>query len=203
MHQVLLFQDGAPEPPFAQACAMWIPTSRSHLASPCICAASGQSSNHLQQYPWIIPHLEGWGIELSQDVLPDMDPGDPGVTLTVTPLGIFRLTHAIVDIEGFVDTTLSEGAQDFPPPVVLHRLGASFAEQEITVHPYPLNPGATELCVELNNLSPRIRSAVAFAWSPLGIALPFHPIGAPSQVILPPRSVVTFCKFWVPPFGGV
>jgi len=156
----------------------------------------------------IIPHLPGWAIQLSQDVFPDLDPGETRpVTLTVTPSGDFPLDGTpIVDIEGFAQGTPIGGVRKlFRPPVVLHRLGEpSFAEQEITANPYPLNPGEpTELCVELNNLSAQTQDVqVAFAWSPLGIALPFQPIGSPNQVILPPYAILTSCKFWVPPFGG-
>ena len=47
--------------------------------------------------------------------------------------------QAVVDVEAFADDILIGGFRKiFRPPVILHRFpDPSYAEREITVHPYP------------------------------------------------------------------
>ena len=207
--EVLLSQDGVQEPPLRSLRNI----DSYEPLSPGVPHSTVLQVGNPLDFPTtitlgIIPHLPDWGIELSQDVFPDMDPGETRtVTLTVTPSGDFPPDGTpIVDVEGFVGQESIGGVRKlFRPPVVLHRPGEpTFAEREITINPYPLTPSQpTELCVELHNLSAQTQDVqVAFAWSPLGIALPFTPIGPPNQVILPPYSIVNSCIFWVPPMGG-
>jgi hypothetical protein len=73
----------------------------------------------------LIPHLAEWGLELSEDVLPGMRPGEVrDITLTVTPPEELPGDGApIVDVEAFVGEDLMGGFRKiFRPPVPLHRL---------------------------------------------------------------------------------
>ena len=158
----------------------------------------------------LIPHLPDWQFELSQDVLPDVPPGEVReVTLTVGPPPEQSLPpagHPIVDVEAFVEGQLIGGFRKiFRPPVTLHRFpDPGYAESEITVHPYPPRAGEpTEICVELRNPSDVPQSVtVLFSWAAFGIGLPFTPIDGPRVVHLPPHSIVNECLHWIPPVGG-
>ncbi len=106
----------------------------------------------------LIPYLPDWGYELSQDLLPDMQPGETReVTLTVTPLAGQPLppdNTPIVDVEAFVNQELIGGFRKvFRPAVALHTFpDPPYAEREITIDPYPPLAGEpTEICVELRN----------------------------------------------------
>ena len=158
----------------------------------------------------LIPHLPDWIIELSQDVLPNMQPGETrGVTLTVTPPAELPLppdNTQIVDVEAFVGRNLIGGFRKiFRPPVPLHPFpDPSYAEREITIDPYPPLAGEpTEICVDLRNPTPYPQNVVVhFSWANFGIGLPFSPINGPFPVTLPPYSVVKQCMHWVPPISG-
>jgi hypothetical protein len=63
----------------------------------------------------LIPHLPGWGFELSQDVLPNMNPGEVRqVTLTVTPPADQPLPPGntpVVDVEAYGEGNLVGGIE--------------------------------------------------------------------------------------------
>jgi hypothetical protein len=158
----------------------------------------------------LVPHLHGWGLELSQDVLPIMDQTEQRVvSLTVTPPPGVPLPPdgtVIVDVEAFVEGELLGGFRKIHrPKVILHRFpDPSYAEREISVNPYPAAMGEpTEICVELHNPTPDPQDVVVqFSWANFGIGLPFTPIGGPRVVHLPPHSIVNECIHWVPPVDG-
>ena len=79
-----------------------------------------------------------------------------------------------------------------------------YAEEEISVHPYPVQAGVpTEVCVQLYNPTPTPQEVeVQFSWSEFGIGLAFTPIDGPQYVLLPALGEVTECIFWVPPLDG-
>jgi hypothetical protein len=156
----------------------------------------------------LVPHLPQWGLELSQDVLPNMQPGDVReVMLTVTPpTELPPDGQPIVDVEAFVEGELIGGFRKiFRPPVILHPFpDPPYAEREITVHPYPALAGRpTEVCVELRNPTPYPQDVVVqFSWANFGIGVPFTPINGPRMVHLPPHSIVKECIHWIPPVSG-
>jgi hypothetical protein len=156
----------------------------------------------------VIPHLPDWGLELSQDVLPNLGPGQVReVTLSVTPPGELPDDRApVVDVEAYVEGELIGGFRKvFRPPVILHPFpDPPYAEREITVEPYPALAGQpSEICVELR--SPAVFPqdvAVQFSWADFGIGLGFAPIDGLRPVHLPPHSVVKECIHWIPPVSG-
>ncbi|MDY7080208.1 MAG: hypothetical protein SXV54_25280 [Chloroflexota bacterium] len=156
----------------------------------------------------LIPHLPEWGLELSADVLPNVEPGlTRMVTLTVTPPAEMPSDgHPIVDVEAYVEGKLIGGFRKiFRPPVILHRFpDPPYAEREISIHPYPPLVGEpTEICVELYNPTSFTQTVeVQFSWANFGIGLPFTPINGPRVVTLPPHSVVNECIHWIPPVSG-
>ncbi len=82
-----------------------------------------------------------------------------------------------------------------------------YAEDEITVDPYPLNVGQlTKLCTIIQNPSGVTQTVnVQFNLANFGMGLPFTLIpaaGNPGVVIIPPGGSVTFCIFWTPTTPG-
>ena len=158
----------------------------------------------------LVPHLEGWGLELDPDTLLDMGPGEiREVILTATPPQGEPLPFdgtVIVDVEAYVGGELIGGFRKiFRPPVPLHRFpDPPYAEGEITVHPYPARAGEpTELCVELRNPTADPHTVmVQFSWANFGIGIPFTPINGSRLVHLPPYSIVRECLHWIPPVSG-
>jgi hypothetical protein len=158
----------------------------------------------------IVPHLEGWVIELVPDTLPDLPPGETGqVELIVQPPPDLPLPPddtVIVDVEAFADGELIGGFRKIHrPPIPLHPFpDPPYAEREITIHPYPPLAGEpTEVCVELRNPTAFPQDVVVhFAWANFGIGIPFTPINGPRMVHLPPFSIVKECIHWVPPVSG-
>ncbi len=158
----------------------------------------------------LIPHLPDWKLELSQDVLMDMQPGQvKAVELTVTPPAGVILppdNTLVVDVEAYAEGRLIGGFRKiFRPPVPIHPFpDPPYAEREITVTPYPPRLGEpTEVCVELRNPTPFPQDVlVTFSWADFGIGLPFAPIDGPRPVHLPPYSAVKECIHWVPPVSG-
>ncbi len=158
----------------------------------------------------LIPHLPDWKLELSQDVLPNMEPGQvKAVELTVTPPAGVILppdNTLVVDVEAYAEGRLIGGFRKiFRPPVPLHPFpDPPYAEREITITPYPPLAGEpTEICVELRNPTPFPQDVlVTFSWADFGIGLPFTPIDGPRPVHLPPYSAVKECIHWVPPVSG-
>jgi hypothetical protein len=158
----------------------------------------------------LIPLLPDWGFELSQDVLPAMQPGEVReVILTVHPPSDLPLppdNTPVVDVEAYANGMLIGGIRKvFRPPVPIHIPGDPiYAEREIFVTPYPPRAGEpTEICVQLRNPTDQEQVVdVIFSRANFGIGLPFTPIGGAVPVTLPANSVVTQCIYWVPPFGG-
>ena len=158
--------------------------------------------------------LPGWEVALVPAVLPAMELEEVRwVTMIVTPPGeampadgspVVDVRALLVDTSG--DARVIGGIRKvYRPPVALHRFrDPSYAEREITVHPYPPRAGEpTEVCVELYNPTPVPQDvAVQFSWAEFGIGRPFTPIDGLRQVHLPPFSVVRECIHWVPPVGG-
>ena len=221
-----------------QACVVWVPPTPNHWCIQARLLQEGEATlisqrnvdvdeplrpftPHLRAFPVrnpfsepvtvtlaLTPHLPGWGLALSQEVLPNLPAGAiEMVTLTVVPPAVLPADGSpIVDIEAYVGEDMIGGFRKiFRPPVILHHFADPFyAERELTIHPYP--PRAfepTELCVELRNPTNLPQDAwVQFSWAKLGIGLPFTPINGLRAVHLPPYSVVRECLHWVPPTGG-
>jgi len=158
----------------------------------------------------LIPHLPGWGLELSPDVLERVPPGEVReVSLTVTPPAGVPLPDVetpIVDVEAYVEDQLIGGFRKIHrPPIPLHRFpDPPYAEREISVDPYPPRAGEpTEVCVELRNPTALPHDvAVQFSWAAFGIGIPFTPINGPLPVHMPANSIVKECIHWIPPVGG-
>ncbi|MFZ6030427.1 MAG: hypothetical protein ACOYYS_22185 [Chloroflexota bacterium] len=158
----------------------------------------------------LIPHIPGWGIELSQNVITGLAPhAVREVTLTVTPPAGVPLPpdgHPIVDVEAAIQGELIGGFRKvFRPPVPLHVYpDPPYAEREISIQPYPPKAGEpTEICVELRNPTDQAQDVrLQFSWANFGIGLPFQPIGGLQVVHLPPHSIVKKCIHWVPPMSG-
>ena len=159
----------------------------------------------------LVPHVPPtWSIELSQDVLNDLGPGEVReVGLTVTPPQGEPLPAdgmVVVDVEAYIEGALIGGFRKvFRPPIPLHPYDdPPYAEREITVHPYPPRAGEpTELCVELRNPTDEPQDVeVQFSWANFGIGIPFSPINGRRTVHLPPHSIVNECIHWVAPVGG-
>jgi len=156
----------------------------------------------------LIPHLPGWGLELSEDILVNMGPGElRTVVLTVTPPADLPTGwQPIVDVEAYIGPENVGGFRKvFRPPILLHRSpDPPYAEEEISIHPYPILTGRpTDVCVELRNPTPEPQDAlVFFSWSQFGIGLPFTPINGPRPVHLLPESIVHECLHWIPPVDG-
>ena len=156
----------------------------------------------------MIPHLSGWSMALSQDVLPDMQPGQVlPVTLTVTPPAAVDLPPdytPIVDVEGYAGPQLIGGFRKiFRPPVALHTLpDPAYAEREIGIEPYPLEAGRpTQVCAELRNPTADPHQVVVhFSGTSFGIGLSFSALALPHTVDLGAFSVQRECITWVPPF---
>jgi hypothetical protein len=156
------------------------------------------------------PFVEGWTLSLTQNVLPDMAPGETRpVTLTVQiPTGAVMPPDeaTVVDVPAFAGRDIFGGFRKiYRPPVPIHQPGDPiYAEREITIHPYP--PGErepTEICVELRNPTEQDQTmTVDFNVGAFGIGLPLHAIVRPISVTLPPHSIKKVCVTWVPPFGG-
>ena len=208
--EVLLFQEGAQEPLRSQRNVDVNEPLQPGVPNELIFHVGNPFEQTATLTLGIVPHLSGWGFELSQDVLQDMQPGEiREVTLTVTPpVGQpLPADHTpIVDVEAFVGGNLIGGFRKiFRPPVSLHSIpDPIYAEREITVDPYPILAGEpTEICVELRNPTPIPQNVVVrFSWANFGIGLPFTPINGPFSVQLPPYSVVRKCLHWVPPVSG-
>jgi len=158
-------------------------------------------------------YLPGWEVEFVPAVLRAVQPGEVRwVTMIVTPADAPLPADGtpIVDVRGMVDDAAGGHAiggfrKVYRPPVALHRFpDPSYAEREITIHPYPPRAGEpTEVCVELYNPTPLSQTVmVQFSWAAFGIGIPFTPIDGLQEVTIPPFSSVTECIYWIPPFSG-
>jgi hypothetical protein len=156
-----------------------------------------------------IPHLAGWGVELSTDVLPDMQPGEVReVELTVIPSENLPPDGTpVVDVEARAGEELIGGFRKiYRPGVPIHRSeDPVYAESEIFVHPYPPREREpTEVGVEIRNLDTEPRAVeLLFSAANFGIGMPFNPIHEPIELELPPRSLEHPAIMWLPPEGGL
>jgi hypothetical protein len=155
----------------------------------------------------LIPHLSGWSIALSEDVLTGMANGEVRpVTLTVTPPAAVDLPSdysPIVDIEGYNGPQLIGGFRKvFRPPVALHTLpDPTYAEREISIDPYPMEAGRpTDVCAELHNPTADPREVlIQFSEGAFGIGILFTPVNSPHTIDLDAFSEERECILWVPP----
>jgi hypothetical protein len=156
----------------------------------------------------LIPHLDGWGVELDPDVLLEMQPAEVReVILTVTPPDDLPSDgDPIVDVEAYVDSMLIGGFRKiFRPPVPVHRpKDPIYAETEIGVDPYPAVAGQpVKLSVEVFNPTPSNRIVTAsFSIAPFGIGLPFtttHIAPNPIQIFVPAHGAARGHVMWQPP----
>ena len=158
----------------------------------------------------LIPHVQGWEIEVVPMVLRDMQPGDTHTaTLTVQPPPGRPLPEdgtVIVDVEGYAEGKLIGGFRKIHrPPVPIHQPDEPpYAESEISVDPYPPRAGEpTEICTKVRNHTGITQTVlVEFSLANFGIGLPFVPIGPPRPVELPPYSEKLVCVKHVFTYGG-
>jgi hypothetical protein len=157
----------------------------------------------------LVPHFPDWGLELSQDVLRNMEPNEEReVILTVTPPADLPEDGApIVDVEAFVKGELIGGFRKiFRPPVPVHRpRDPQYAESEIFVDPYPAIPGMpVRLGVEVFNFSDHDQVVTAtFSVANFGIGLPFstaHIAPNPVRIFVPAGGAARGHTIWGPPF---
>ena len=98
----------------------------------------------------LVPHVEGWNIALSQDVLPNLAPNAVRmVTLTVTPplnQPFPEPDAPVVDVEAYIGRELIGGFRKlFHPPVPVHPpKDPIYAESEIFIDPYPVQQGLAD-----------------------------------------------------------
>jgi hypothetical protein len=161
----------------------------------------------------MVPHVENWALELSQDVLPNMQPGETRpVTLTVIPpVGQpFPQPDApVVDVEAYIGRELIGGFRKlFYPPVPVHvPKDPPYAESEIFIDPYPTRVGLPTLlgAVVFNPTPFTQRVTVTFGVAHFGIGMPFTQTGivSPTQVVnVPPMGMARAKTMWMPQFNG-
>jgi hypothetical protein len=161
----------------------------------------------------MVPHLDGWQVQLSQDVLPNMPAHETRVvTLTVIPpLGMPEpeVGAPVVDVEGFIGRKLIGGFRKlFHPPVSVHvPKDPPYAESEIFIDPYPTREGMPTLlgAVIYNPTNQPQTVTVTFGVAHFGIGLPFTTTGilTPTMAIqVPPNGAARAKTIWRPPFSG-
>ncbi len=160
----------------------------------------------------LVPHLPGWGLELSQDVLSNVPPGETrAVTLTVTPPldGPLGTGDPIVDVEAYVAGALVGGLRKLDqPPIPIHKPHErGYAESEIRIDPYPPRQGqATSVSAVLQNTSDEaVTIDLEFGWASFGVGIPFTSAGmVPStrRVTLGAAMTQTVGVTWTPTQSG-
>jgi hypothetical protein len=160
----------------------------------------------------LIPHRSKWGLELSQDVLIGMAPGEVRpVTLTVTPPADAPLGTGdpIVDVEAYIDGELLGGFRKMDiPPVPLHKPHEKgYAESEISIDPYPPERGKpTRISTVVHNSSGATMTVkLEFGWAKFGMGIPFSTTGilSPTKwVTLTPGMTATVAVTWTPTTSG-
>ena len=146
-------------------------------------------------------------VDLPQVVIP---PGD-----SIVAQAVFTYTGSGQLPPGGAETFRVDASADgqpvggveivFGPPLQLHfRPEPPYAESEISVNPYPIQPGEpTEICVEVRNVTRQPREAfVFFRVAPFGIGLPYQPVAPPVQIMIPELGIGRPCIHWVAPEGG-
>jgi len=161
----------------------------------------------------LVPHVEGWGFELSQDVLPNLPPNATRlVTLTVTPpLGqpFPEPESPVVDVEAYIGRELIGGFRKlFHPPVPVHPpKDPPYAESEIFVDPYPTGLGLPTIigAVIFNPTDYTQRVTVTFGVAHFGIGMPFTTtnIMTPTTVVnVPPHGQARVKTIWIAQYQG-
>jgi hypothetical protein len=160
----------------------------------------------------LVPHRERWGLALSQDLLRNVQPGQPvSVTLTVTPPDDARLAtgEPIVDVEAFVEGELIGGFRKLDvPPIPIHKPHEPmYAESEILIDPYPPKIGQTThvSAVLQNNGDAPVTITLEFGWAKFGFGIPFSTSGMTPYtrtVTLDPGTTATSGVEWTPTLSG-
>ena len=161
----------------------------------------------------LIPHIDGWVISLSQDVLTNLQPGAVRpVTLTVTPAQSMSMPldgAPVVDVEGYIGAQLIGGFRKiYRPPVPIHVPGDPvYAESEIFVDPYPTQAGLPTLIGAVIHNPTNVPQAitVTFGVANFGIGLPFTTTGIMTPVMvvnIPPLGAALVKTVWQPWFNG-
>ncbi len=161
----------------------------------------------------LVPHVEGWVIELSQDVLPNLAPNAVRpVTLTVTPplnQPFPEPDAPVVDVEAYIGRDLIGGFRKlFHPPIPVHPpRDPAYAESEIFIDPYPVWPGqpTTIGALVFNPTDFSQQVTVTFGVAHFGIGLPFTTtnIMTPTMVVtVPPHGLARVKTIWIAQYQG-
>ena len=160
----------------------------------------------------LVEHMPGWGISLSDEILPNMQPGETvSVTLTVSPTGDALLGSGapIVDVVAFVDGELLGGFRKMDvPPIPIHKPHEKgYAESEISIDPDPVQQGQlAKVSTTLHNTSDVTATVeLEFGWARFGMGIPFSNAGmAPTSrmVTLGPSISETVGVDWTPSMSG-
>ena len=161
----------------------------------------------------LVPHVNGWSLELSQDVLPNLAPNERrAVTLTVTPpldQAFPEPDAPVVDVEAYVGRELIGGFRKlFHPPVPVHPpKDPIYAESEIFIDPYPVRLGlpSTIGAVVFNPTDFPQQVTVTFGVAHFGIGMPFTQtnIMTPTMVVnVPPHGQARVQTRWIAQYQG-
>jgi hypothetical protein len=160
----------------------------------------------------LINHRDGWDVSLSEDVLTNVQPGQPvDVTLTVSPTNdaLLGTGEPIVDVEAYVEGELLGGFRKLDiPPMPLHKPHEKdYAETELSIEPDPPRLGEeAKVSVVLQNNGPtKTEATVEFGWAKFGMGVPFSTAGMDPYtrtVQADPGTTVTTSVTWTPVFSG-
>ncbi len=160
----------------------------------------------------LIPHKDGWQINLSQDVLAYVQPNEiREVILTVTPPPDIGLGSGepIVDVEAYIEGELLGGFRKLDvPPVPIHKPHEKgYSESEIFIDPYPPMEGETTIvgAVVQNSSDIEVTVELEFGWADFGIGIPFTTTGMlpyTRTITLSPGMVGTPSIEWTPIQSG-
>jgi hypothetical protein len=161
----------------------------------------------------LVPHLDGWSFELSQDVLTDLAPNATRlVTLTATPPlnePFPSPASPVVDVEGYIGRDLIGGFRKlFYPPIPVHPpQDPIYAESEIFIDPYPVWLGGptTIGALVFNPTDDAQQITVTFSVAHFGIGLPFTQTGilTPTMIVnIPPHGQTRVQTQWIAQIQG-
>lgn len=110
--------------------------------------------------------------------------------------------YALSEIQTEVESAIAISPRE-QPPVDFPPHDKPYAEEEIEIYPYPIQPGVpTKLCVTIVNSSNQPQTVeVEFALAAFGIGLDFTPIpaaGNPRYVTVPANGSTKVCIVWMP-----
>jgi len=111
--------------------------------------------------------------------------------------------YAMATIQTEVEYAIAISPVPGGPPVDFPPHEKPYAEEEIEIYPYPVQPGMpTKLCVTVVNNTAQVQTVeVEFALAAFGIGLDFTPIlaaGNPQTVTVPANGTAKACIVWVP-----